>query len=286
MSTTDDLPPSTDDPATEVFDDATEIEDAPAMPGRVVDPRMRERWILARRVEGRRRLRILVGVVAVASVLAIAFAIARSPLLGMDTIDVRGASRTAPGVVRTAADIADGEPLLFLDTAAVARRVERLPFVRTARVDTELPHTVRISIEEREPVVWVAAAAPNPVAVLDRTGRVLEHVAVAPVGLTQVTGTTAPGEPGSRVSDPSVFRGLGEFPLALRLLAGTVRVEGGEVVVVVRGPDPVAAEVRLGTLTDVRAKAAAAVAVLEELGARGEQVSSIDVRVPNAPATR
>lgn len=322
MSTTDGLPPETptqapaetpaetpadrrpearaepDDLATEIFDDArsdarseapdAKVDDAAPDAAFVggVDPRMKERWVLARRVEGRRRLRVLVSVVAVASVLAFAYVIARSPLLGADTIKVDGATRTGVSAVRTAADIADGEPLVFLDAGAVARRVERLPFVQSAQVETSLPNTVTITVREREPIAWVAAPAPNPVAVLDRTGRVLERVATPPAPLTEVTGITSAGPPGSRVSDPSVFRGLGTFPPELRMLAARLRVERGEVVVVVRGPDPIAAEIRMGTVTDVRAKAAAAIAVIGDLQARGERVQYVDVRVPNAPATR
>ena len=81
-----------------------------------------------------------------------------------------------------------------------------------------------------------------------------------------------------------MFRGLGDLPPALRLLAERVRVRGGEAVVVVRGDAPLARTIRLGALVDVRAKAAAVLAVLADLDARGQHVRYVDVRVPDAPA--
>ncbi len=310
MSTTE-LPPSgVDDEATEVFDDDvvvilddthaddTHADDATstgdgadragpapdgAAPVGVVDPRMRERWVAQRREQGQRRLRLLVAVVVTVSVLVLAYVIARSPLLGAHTVRVEGATKTPATAVRAAAGISDGEPLLFLDTGAIVRRVERLPYVATASVSTDLPHTVTVRVVERTPVAFIAG--PAGASLLDRTGRVLEQVPTRPDGLTEVTGTTRPGAAGTRVSDPEVFRGLGDFPPALRLLAGRVRVRGGEAVVVVRGDAPLARTIRLGPLVDVRAKAAAVLAVLADLGVRGEHVRYVDVRVPDAPAT-
>ena len=51
-----------------------------------VDPRMRERWIEARRTEGRRRLWIVGCVTAVVALVGIGYVVARSPLLGADTV--------------------------------------------------------------------------------------------------------------------------------------------------------------------------------------------------------
>ena len=291
MSTTELPPTGLDDEATEVFDDDVlivsqdpvdaRLDDDPLAPG--VDPRMRDRWITQRRLEGRRRLRLVVVVVSVVSVLVLAYVIARSPLLGADTIRVAGAVKTPVAAVQAAAGISDGAPLLFLDTGAAARRVERLPYVARADVGTELPHTVTIRVVERTPVAWVRGA--GGVSLLDGTGRVLAEVPTPPAGLTQVTGTSRPGRPGTRVTDAATFRGLGDFPPALRLLAATVRIRGGEAVAIVRGADPLAREIRLGPLVDVKAKSAAALAVLADLDARGAHVRYVDVHVPGAPAT-
>jgi cell division protein FtsQ len=48
-----------------------------------------------------------------------------------------------------------GAPLIRLDTAAIAQRVERLPAVRSASVRTSYPGTVTIQVVERTPVGYL-----------------------------------------------------------------------------------------------------------------------------------
>ncbi len=251
-----------------------------------VDPRMRERWVAARRYEGRRRLRLIMAIVITFAVVGIAYLIASSSLLGAGTVQVRGVTRVTPAAVRTAAHIAEGEPLLFLDTELIVRRVERLPYVQHARVATELPETVVITVTERHGVGWTRDASPTPISIVDGTGRVLERATTAPDGLPEVVGSGDPAAIGTRVQHPEIFRVLAALPDALRLVTLRSTVKGGEATLTLRGDPPEAAEVQLGTMTRVRAKAATALAVLDALRTRSERVQILDVRVPTAPATR
>jgi cell division protein FtsQ len=57
--------------------------------------------------------------------------------------------------VRTVAEVKHGAPLLRLDTAAIVRRVEQLPEVKSASVDTHLPNTVTITVVERTAVGFI-----------------------------------------------------------------------------------------------------------------------------------
>ena len=259
----------------EVFDD-------------VVDARLRARWIEARRAEGRRRLYVLCAVVGTIALAVIAYVIAHSSLLGSGTVEVHGVPATSAAAVRTAAQIPDGEPLLFLDTAAVARRVEALPMVARAQVGTELPETVVIRVTLRVPIAWSRAVrtAP-PVAVLDRDGRVLARISAPLPGLVQVDGVGFAGAPGSRVSDAAALRALAGLPDALRTQVASfvIRPQEGPVLVLA-GPDPVAAEIHLGSLAQMRAKGTAAVAVLDRLRAEGRHVRVLGVQVPDAPVTQ
>jgi len=118
----------------------------------VVDPRLRARWVEARRAEGRRRLYVICAVVGTLAVGVIAYVIAHSSLLGAGTVQVHGVPATAASEIRAAARIPDGSPLLFLDEGAIARRVEALPTVARAQVSTELPSTVVIRVTERVPL--------------------------------------------------------------------------------------------------------------------------------------
>ena len=55
----------------------------------VVDPRLRARWVEARRAEGRRRLVVLCAIAGTIALGVIAYVIAHSSLLGAGTVDPR-----------------------------------------------------------------------------------------------------------------------------------------------------------------------------------------------------
>ncbi len=255
----------------------------------VVDPRLRARWIAARRAEGRRRLYVICGVVGTAALLAIAYVIAHSSLLGAGTVEVQGVTGTGAAAVRAAARVPDGAPLLFLDEGAIARRVERLPTVARAEVSTDLPSTVVVRVTERVPVAWTRSTAPTPprIAVLDRDGRVLARTTAPPAGLIHVLGVGDPGVPGSRVARAPALGALAALPEALRaqVLRFVLRPKDGPVLVL-GGPAAVAREVQLGSLDRLDAKATAALAVLDALRAGGTHVRILGVQVPDAPFTR
>ena len=253
--------------------------------GGIVDPRMRERWVTARRAEGRRRLRALVAFVSAASLLGIAYLTVRSPLLGVDTIHVRGNQRTPLDAVRRAAHISDGEALLFLDTQAVARRIEELPGIARASVRTDLPTTVVITVTERRPVAWIRSTGAYPFAVVDGTGRVLDRSAQPPAGLPEVLGAGTSAVPGHRVSAPAPFRGLGDLPEALRIRTVRFELRHGTGVLTIGGEPPTAREIQFGPITDMAHKGTAALAVLDSLAARGQRVSVLGVEVPDTPRT-
>lgn len=251
-----------------------------------VDPRMARRWIDQRRAEGRRRLRIGLGIVAFAAVALLAWVVAHSSLLGMDTVEVHGTGRVDAAAVRLAAAIDDGAPLLFLDDAAVARRVERLPGIASARVRTELPGTVVIDVVERDPVAWAAAPAPDDTALLDASGRVIARVAEPPTGLLRLEGVSA-GAVGSRVAHADSLRQVGRLPVELRLMTDHVALTPrGGAVLVLRAGDHGAARVVLGDATRTAHKGAVALALLADLRARGEARDTVDVTVPDAPFVR
>ncbi|MEP6624227.1 MAG: FtsQ-type POTRA domain-containing protein [Acidimicrobiia bacterium] len=259
---------------------------APPFGGTSVDPRMRDRWVTARRAEGRRRLRLVAGVVVLLSVFGIAYLIAQSPLLGADTITVKGVTATTPDQVRAAARIEDGAPLLFLDTTRVARRVETLPGVARARVETDLPNTVVITVTERVAVAWTRTAGALPIAEVDATGRVIRLVAQPPTPLPEVVGTGGVATPGRTLADAAAYRGLAELPASLRLLAGTLTFRDGGGQLTISGAPPAADTIAFGPMTDMDQKGLAAMAVLNDLVAQNQRVGVLDVSVPSAPVTK
>lgn len=74
-----------------------------------------------------------------------------SGLLGVRTVEVRGASELVPAAkVRAAADIHRGQELLTLDVGAVRHRIEQIPGVGRVDVTRVPPSTVRLTITERQ----------------------------------------------------------------------------------------------------------------------------------------
>jgi cell division protein FtsQ len=253
----------------------------------VVDPRLRARWIEARRAEGRRRLYVVCAVVGTLAVVVIAYVVAHSSLLGAGSVEVHGAATTGADAVRTAARIRDGAPLLFLDEGAIARRVEALPTVAKAQVSTELPSTVVIRVTERVPIAWNRTAiSATPVAILDRNGRVLQLVPAPPPGLIRVKGVGVAGAPGTQVARSAALHALADLPDALRTQVArlVIRSDDGPVLVLA-GPDAPVDEVALGSFANVRAKATAALAVLDSLRVQQTHRHVLDVQVPDAPFT-
>ena len=77
------------------------------------------------------------------------------PVFHAAGIDVRGARLLSHQAILDAAGIGDTQSIFTIDGDAVRQRLERLPWVRRASVETELPATVRISITEWDPLLEV-----------------------------------------------------------------------------------------------------------------------------------
>ncbi|HLK26055.1 MAG TPA: cell division protein FtsQ/DivIB [Caulobacteraceae bacterium] len=86
-------------------------------------------------------------------------------------VSVQGATPTAAADVLKAAGLAKGEPILHLDLAAVRGRVERVGWVKDARVVRLLPDTVVIAITQRKTLAVWQHDGRN--LVIDATGRAI-----------------------------------------------------------------------------------------------------------------
>jgi cell division protein FtsQ len=244
----------------------------------VVDPRMRSRRIEVQRDAGRRRLRRVLAVVGTLTTLAAAYAVTRSPVLDVDHVRVSGGEHTDAAVVAVASRVARGAPMVGLDTGAVARRVEALPWVRTARVEQRWPGTVRIAISERAPAATLPVDDTHT-ALVDATGRVLSIVdpgTPTPPGLPTLAGVRARPEAGDTLSPRArealaVVRAIGEA------LPGTVTEVSADLdALLISG-----GRVRFGSAEDLDDKVVAVEAVLARVDVACLDV--LDVRVPGNP---
>ena len=249
--------------------------------GVAMDPRIRRRRIDVRRDEGRKRLRILLGCVSVVVLVVAAVGAGRSPLFDVDYVDVRGADQTARREVVDAGRLGDHPALLDVDTAAVARQVEALPWVLDATARRQWPGTVRIDITERRPAAVLPATA-GQWALADRTGRILRIGDEKPAGLPVIGNIEPPERAGASVpaaATPSLRVAAVLPPSVRQRVADIATLEGGVVELQLVPPGGV---VRLGPPVDLQEK----LSVLATVLARADlaNLAVIDVRVPRAPA--
>ena len=248
-----------------------------------VDPRVAKRraQVAAEAKRKRRRRALIAG--SIALVIAAIVGLLTSPLLDVDKVEVKGTEHTSSAAVLSAAGLdGGGHPMISVDRFAIARRVERLPWVDHAEVTRKWPNVVRVLVVERVPVGVIGV--PGGIALIDAKGRVLA-TASAPPAHTYVI-TLAPGDriPGPGATVPPAVLG------AVRILGALSKGLAAQVEAIHRLPgSPASYElalhgpvtIRMGDDARVRDKLAAAEAVLAAQHAPG---TVIDVKVPRSPA--
>lgn len=185
-----------------------------------IDPRIRQRWIEARRAEGRRRLRVLVVFLSVVAVISGAIAVVYSPIVKVRHVRISlpvlpAGSELSAAQVRAQAGLDRERLMVHISTPTETALVDELPWVASARVRREWPATIRITVTVRRPVAVTDRVPGHPadgLAVLDRSGRVL---ALVP------SGTTAPA---SAAGESGTGGGSGGTPAAT---PGLVQVAAG-----------------------------------------------------------
>jgi cell division protein FtsQ len=190
----------------------------------------------ARPARSRRRRRAVLVTLAAAAIVAVAiWALLGSSLLVVRSVTVTGAGAVPRAEVLRAADIAPGTPLIRVDTAAAARRVDQITQVQSAQVSRDWPDTVVIVIQPRTPVLAVASG--GGFALVDRFGVVVSQVASRPAGMVLLD-TAA--DPYSLRGDPAVQAAvtvLHELPPQIRRQVRAVAAPS---------PDAVTLELRRG----------------------------------------
>jgi cell division protein FtsQ len=247
----------------------------------VVDPRMRSRRIEVQRDAGRRRLRRVLTVVGALTALAAAYGLVRSPVLDVDHVRVTGGEHTDEAAVALTSGIGRGAAMVWLDTGAVARRVEALPWVRTARVERRWPGTIRIAITERTPAA-ILPVDDTHTALVDATGRVLSVVdrtdtgTPLPPGLPTLAGVHGEPAAGDTLTAPA-RDALAVAQAAGEALPGTITEVSTDLdATLISG-----GRVRFGTADDLDDKIVAVETMLTDVDVACLDV--LDVRVPGSP---
>ena len=222
-----------------------------------------------KKAQGRRRLAVLG--IAVAAIIAPGayWAIANSSVFAVSAIAVSGGggSLLDAEVQQAATSVVGHRSLLQVDTSAVARAVEQIPYVRSASVDRAFPHTlaIRIDVYRAAAVVRSGTSAylvSDDGRVLDTTtgGERLPTIEVRgglalKAGADVRTGDVAAGLAVLRAVPPHFS---GRVARVHRVVSGPA----GAVVVVGRG-----LQLRLGAPTRVDVKLKAAARILRSMQA-------------------
>lgn len=248
----------------------------------MIDERIAERRAAVRDDQRRGRLRRTRRWVLLALLLAGVVALERSPLVGLEEVEIVGTQRLAASQVRDAAELELGTSTLRLRLQAVTERVEALPLVRRATARRTDPLSVRIEVTERVPVLVVSGDGTSRY--LDREGIVIDDLGPneRPSSLPVIALPDAPPAVGERVA---ADRALANAHAVWSGLSGSLRAQ----VAVYRaaGPDELTLElasgieVRFGRAERTDEKVRALGAVLDDIG--DTPVGSIDVRAPQAP---
>jgi cell division protein FtsQ len=242
------------------------------------DPRISRR----RRTIARLRKRRSITIAAISGGVVVAVWVALlSPLLHVDRIQISGARHTDRTSIEDASGIGATTNLLLLSTTDVQRRVEALPWIKSAKVDRKLPGTVRIRVDERTPAMVLTLATSSWT--LDARGRVLGPAA----GKTRLTSIGGPAleEPrvGDRITDPAIAGGLNvwrSLPKSIRTRVDAILAPTTERISLAMGQTII----RYGAAEHFRSKTSVLKALLARLHARGISASYIDVSVPTNPA--
>jgi hypothetical protein len=158
------------------------------------------RLVEVRRQESRRRLRILAAVGAVVLVVAGAVGSLYAPWLSLRHVHIRAAGAVPRSEVLSVTGLDHSRPLIEINTAALAARLDAVVDLGGARVSRSWPLTVDIEVTQRTPVAAVArpktASSSAGWATVDATGRVLADQATPPLGLPVVQQTAPVPPPG------------------------------------------------------------------------------------------
>jgi cell division protein FtsQ len=125
-------------------------------------------------------------------VVAVAFGLLGSRLLVVRAISVTGTHLVTREQVLAAASVPAGTPLIRVDPGQVARRVEAIRQVETARVTKQWPDGLAITVRERVPVVAVRMAG-GGYDLVDHDGVIVRWAKGKPAGLPLLRTTLSGG---------------------------------------------------------------------------------------------
>lgn len=222
---------------------------------------------------------LVAGLVVLAVVGGVAWALLESSLFDARSVAVVGAQELPADVVRAVAAVPLGTPMLRLDITAIEHRVAALPRVASVQVRCGLDGTVHIELTERAPVAVLRRG--NGVHLVDATGTDYAVVPAGPPGLPELRAAHVGPRDAATVAAISVLTGLpGWLRVQVRSVTAAspadivLRLDGGQGG---NGRGDNGREVRWGGVEDSERKAAVLGLLLTQPG------KTYDVSSPALP---
>lgn len=224
-----------------------------------------------------RRLRLVLGLAAVASLAVGVIAFINSSMFDVDEIGVVGNERAATGAIVEASGIRVGQGLLEVDLDAATRSVELVPWVGTAALSRSWTGKIEIAVVERPPSAVIPAG--GRFALVDDHGRQLEIVDSRPDGYLPIRGIEGSGVAGDPAPDQILpVVALAEaLPDEMVARVTAIAVIGDDIHIELAD----GGRANLGDGRDLGAKLQAFETVLARVDLTC--LDTIDVRVPAAP---
>ena len=239
------------------------------------------------RAQGRRRLTILLALVAVIVAVGGYKLLAMSSAFAVTNVDVKGARPALAREIHAAVQsVAGGKNLLQVDRDAIARRLLEMPYVQSVTVDRAFPHTLAVRVVVERPAVLAMAGKKGYL--VSNDGRVLQATTATPRSLPQVklpavTGLSvghANGDEGIRAAlavlaatPPGFRRGVGRITQLIPS-AGTITAVVGDHI-----------RLKLGDTGQLALKLEVVQRVMRRIqGAQRTELAYIDVTAPSRPA--
>ena len=229
--------------------------------------------------QGRRRFWVLVSIGIVVVVVVGGWLILHLPWFSAKVVKVTGAVHETSAQVAAAGGLDHHPALLGLNSAAVARGIERLPWVRTATVSVSWPDTVRVLVTEQVPTAQIKTKS-GAWALLAADGR---ELATSPTQILHVVVLNAPGPPSSAGtsiprSDLTGLEVAATLPMSFKAQVASVNIEpAGWIQLTMTTP----ITVNVGTPSQLASKYEDITSILA--GATLHSGDVIDVSVPDAP---
>ncbi len=218
----------------------------------VVDGRIAARRRKVREAGARRRLRRVLGFVALAGLAGfVGWLFFQSSILAVSTIEVTGHTNAAAEEIVAQSGLTAGIPTITVDEAGVEAALAADPWIAKAQVRVTWPGTVEVTILEHIPAGWVASG--DRWVLASSEGAVLVTAAAPPEGAPVIDVGSKRVAPGAVLAGPVVVGALefaGSLPASLAAGAVVTRGKGGleaEIAghrVVLGRPDDMAAKAR------------------------------------------